>query len=80
MSLKKLTLNKEGVKALLNSEEISAACVEVAQQVQSRAGNDYSIAPPHQTGQRVAVNIYPGTKEAAEDNYENNTLLRALGR
>lgn len=28
---------------------------------------------------RAAANIYPATYEAAQDNYENNTLIKVVG-
>ncbi len=78
-NLKKIELNNEGIRALLKSEEIAAACVEVANQVQQRAGEGYAVAAPHYSDQRVIVNVYPATKEAAHDNYENHTLNVAAG-
>ncbi len=80
MSQIQVKVNYEGVSALLNSQEMADICTEVATQVCDRAGDGYAVAEPHLTGQRVAVNVYPATKEAEADNYENNTLLRALGR
>lgn len=80
MSQVQVKINYDGISALLNSQEMADICTEVATQVRDRAGEGYAIAEPHQTGQRVAVNVYPATEEAANDNYENNTLLRALGR
>ena len=74
----KVVLNRAGVGALLNSDEVAACVTESARGVQQKAGPDYEVAAPHKTGQRVAVNVYPGSEEAARDNYENNTLLRAI--
>lgn len=72
-------INYAGVGELLNSQWAADCCAEVAQQVAERAGDGYVVAAPHSTGQRVAVNVYAETKEAAKDNYENNTLLKAVG-
>lgn len=74
----KLKLVKQGVKALLNSPEVAAACVTVANAVAARCGDDWAVAEPHKTGQRVAVNVYPATKAAAEENAENDTARRAV--
>lgn len=74
----KVVLDRAGVHALLNCDEVAAKCSQIAREVAAKAGDGYEVAPPHKTGQRVAVNVYPATKEAAKDNYENNTLLRAL--
>lgn len=72
-------VNYRGVGELLNSDWAAKCCQEVAARAASRAGEGYAAAEPHKTGQRVAVNIYPATKEAAGDNYKNNTLLKAVG-
>lgn len=76
----KLKLVRSGVRKLLNSQEVSAAVEEIAAQTAQKAGDGYAAAAPHKTGQRVAVNVYPATKEAARDNYENDTLLKAVYR
>ncbi len=78
MSLKKLKLNRSGIHALLNSPEVSAEVERLAAQTARAAGDGYQAAAPHKTGQRVAVNVYPATREAAEDNVENDTLLRVI--
>ena len=77
MSKLKIELNREGVRALLNSEAAAAACKALASELAMRCGADYAAAPPHKTGQRVAVNVYPASRDAAEDNMENDTLRRA---
>lgn len=78
MSLKKFVLDRKGVHALLNSPEIEEVCVRTAAEVAARAGEGYTAAEPHRTGQRVAVNVYADSKEARRDNLENNTLLKVI--
>lgn len=73
-------VNYNGVKELLNSQWAADCCNEIADQVAGRAGDGYEVAAPHHTGQRVAVNVYAATHEAYQDNMENNTLLKAVGR
>ena len=80
MQLKKLKLNRAGVRQLLNSPEISAEIERLAAQTAQRAGAGYEAAAPHKTGQRVAVNVYPATREAALDNLDNDTLLKVVYR
>lgn len=75
----KVVLNSEGISELLNSQWAADCCTEIAEQVAGTAGPGYEVAPPHATGQRVAVNVYAATDEARKDNLENNTLLRAMG-
>ena len=72
-----IVLNREGVKALLNSQAAADVCTTLANELAGRCGADYAVAEPHKTGQRVAVNVYPGSKEAARDNAKNDTLRRA---
>ncbi len=80
MPLKKLMLNRAGIRALLNSPEISAEIERLAAQTAQQAGAGYEAAAPHKTGQRVAVNVYPATREAALDNLDNDTLLKVVYR
>ena len=50
---------------------------DAAIEIQNRAGSDYA----HRThvASFVAIsNVYPDSKEAAKDNYKNNTLLKAM--
>lgn len=71
---------RRGVKKLLNCEDVSKELVHQAYRVANAAGPGYNVAAPHKTGQRVAVNVYPATREAAIDNLENDTLLKAVYR
>ena len=80
MPLKKLKLNRAGIHALLNSPEISAEVERLAAETAQRAGTGYEASAPHKTGQRVAVNVYPATREAALDNLDNDTLLKVVYR
>lgn len=80
MPLKKLKLNRAGVRQLLNSPEISAEVERLAAQTAQRAGAGYEAAAPHKTGQRVAVNVFPASREAALDNLDNDTLLKVVYR
>jgi hypothetical protein len=53
-------------------------CREYAEEIQSRAGDDYDIS--EYVGQtRVNVSVYAATKEAMQECYDDNTLLKALG-
>jgi hypothetical protein len=71
-------LNYDGVGELLRSDEMMAVCREYAEEIQSRAGDDYDIS--EYVGQtRVNVSVYAATKEAMQECYDDNTLLKALG-
>lgn len=70
-------LNKNGVKELLKSPAMRNVITEYAAQIAQRAGDGYDFevrAYP----ERLHGNVFPATEEAAHDNYENNTLLKAL--
>ncbi len=75
----RVTLVRKGVRELLKSQAVADLCASLGQDMARRAGEGYEAAPPHQTGQRAAVNVYAGTREARRDNLENNTLLKAMG-
>ena len=72
-------LNYDGIGELLKSEWAAECCTEIAEDIAMRAGDGYEVSEPHDTGQRVAVNVYADTDEAKADNLENNTLLKAVG-
>ena len=71
-----VVLNSAGVVELLKSQEMMQYCTEVATAVKNRCGNGYST---HRGINRVNVSVVATTDEANQDNYENNTLLKALG-
>lgn len=73
-----LKLVSSGIRKLLNSQELAEACTRAAGEVAARCGDDWAVAEPHHTGQRVAVNVYPASKAAARDNAKNDTARRAV--
>ena len=72
----KLDIN--GLRELMKSAEMQGALEEAGQSVASAAGGDYGHRV-HVASYVAICNVYPDTKEAAKDNYENNTLEKALG-
>ena len=53
-------------------------CKSYAVAVQGRAGDGYEVTT--YTGRnRANASVHAETYEARKDNYENNTLLKALG-
>ena len=78
MSKVKFELNREGVKELLKSHEMAGICRTYAEKERGRAGAGYEVTT--YTGRnRVNASVHAETYEAREDNYNNNTLLKALG-
>lgn len=71
-------LNSEGVRELLQSQEMQNALQEIATDIQSKCGADYATdVQVMQT--RAIASVYTDNAEALKDNSENNTLLKALG-
>ena len=71
-------LNLPGLNELMKSSAMQAHLKQAGAAVASAAGTDCN----HTTYvlNWVAVeNIYPASEEAARENYQNNTLLTALG-
>lgn len=78
MSKVKFELNRDGVKELLKSQEAMNVCRGYAESVLARAGDGYELTT--YVGQnRVNASVHADTYEAKKDNYEHNTLLKALG-
>ena len=74
----KFVLNRSGVRELLQSDEMMAVCRDYAQKVADRAGDGYEL-DEYVGKNRVNVSIGAVTEEAKQDNYDNNTLLKAIG-
>lgn len=73
-----IKVNYAGVGELLKSDEMAALMQEYAQQTQQKAGDGYATDVFYGNS-RVMASVYTETQEAAKDNLENNTLLKALG-
>jgi len=73
----KFELNLQGLNELMKSEEMQKVLDDAAIEIQNRAGSDYAHRT-HVASFVVISNVYPDSKEAAKDNYENNTLLKAM--
>ncbi len=72
-----IRLNSEGVQELLKSDEMQALLSELASSKAGRAGGGYEYTV--KVGQRRAyANIYPASKEAYQDNPDNNTLEKVI--
>lgn len=69
----KFKLNYAGVGQLLKSEEMTSVLKSYADQASARAGDGYDVYVG-----RTRVNVSVASEEAAQDNLENNTLLKAV--
>lgn len=73
----KFELNREGVRQLMQSEEMKKVCLDHAQATASAAGAGY-VVTTHVGRNRVNASVKADTPEAIRDNLDNNTLLKAL--
>ncbi|MBR4406075.1 MAG: hypothetical protein IKT30_06845 [Bacteroidaceae bacterium] len=74
----KVKLNLPGLNELMTSPEISQAVLEAGQAVAQAAGPEYA-AEVHTANWIAISNVYPDSKEAAHENFKDNTLLKAIG-
>ena len=70
-------LNRAGVRELLKGAEMRSAIASEAAGIAARAGEGYA-SDVKTASTRVYANVYPASKEAAHDNYENNTLEKVI--
>jgi len=74
----KFKLNWRGVSKLLRSQKAADVCGEFAKNIQQRCGDGYEVTL-HPAGKtRSNASVYAKTLEAKKDNFENNTLEKAL--
>lgn len=71
-------LNMKGLNELMKSQEMEAVLEKAGEEVAKKAGTNYG-SRSHQASWVAICNVYPDSKEAANENYEHNTLLKALG-
>lgn len=73
-----IELNLRGLNQLMKSPEIQAQLQKAGDAVAAAAGKGYGTRV-HDANFVSIANVYPDTKEAAHDNYKNNSLLKAIG-
>ena len=81
MSKVKFELDTRGLNELMKSPEMQSILDQEGAKVAGRASGMSGEQFGHRThvADYVAItNVYPDSKEAARDNYNNNTLLKAL--
>lgn len=71
-------LNEEGVRELLNSEEMQDILQKEANKVLGRLPKGYGSSSGF-TSERAKVTVGTRSKQAAAQNMKENTLLKALG-
>ena len=73
----RIELNSDAVKALLKSDEMQAILEELGSGKASECGAGYGHAV-HVGVNRAYCNVYPITKDARQDNLDNNTLEKVV--
>lgn len=71
-------LNIDGLRELMQSDGMRSSLEEAGQAVAAAAGIGYGTRL-HEGSYVAICNVFPDSEEAAKDNYENNTLLKAVG-
>lgn len=76
--VKKFKLNRKGVGEILKSPEALELVTGYANAIQQRCGEGYIVTQYPSGKTRVNASVYTDTSEAMQDNFENNTLLKAV--
>lgn len=78
MGKTRVELNLQGINEVMKSTYIQEACEAAAKAIADATGQDYET----ETGTINYIaysNVVTADKEAIQDNYDNNTLLKAIG-
>lgn len=78
MSKLKFVLNGAGVRELLRAKEAAAACAEYANRIKDKCGEGYEVTTYVGGKTRANASVMAATVEARKDNFENNTLEKAI--
>jgi hypothetical protein len=78
MSKVKFDMDHAGVRALLRSQEATGVVLPYAQSIAGRAGEGFEVTT-YVGRNRVNASVHAATFEARKSNFENNTLLKAMG-
>lgn len=72
-----MVLKSAGVRALLKSPEMQAACQAEADKAAQKAGEGYATSVHHGTT-RVNVSVTPETYKARRDEAKTHALIKAV--
>ena len=77
----KFKLDHKGFSELLKSESMCKALEDAGNAVAKAAGaeGEYAVNV-HQAKWTAIANVYPNSKDAAKENYEKNTIEKAVGK
>ena len=68
-------LNREGVRELMQSDDMISVLKTYADGIATRAGEDYEV---YVGPTRANVSVRTANERGAQDNLDNNTLLKAV--
>lgn len=71
-------LDLAGLNELMKSAPMQTALEEAGRSVAGSAGSDYGMKT-YVINYVAVTNIFPTSEKAARENFENKTLLKALG-
>lgn len=74
----RLKFNSKAFRQLLTDPKVQADLLERAQAVAEAAGEGVEVLPVETPRRRAHVVVATQTDEAAKDNAEQNTLIRAI--
>ena len=78
MSKLQFKLNKAGVRKFLRSEEMAQVCGDFARDIRDKCGEGYEVSVYTGGKTRVNASVKAVTQKAKKDNFDNNTLEKAL--
>ncbi len=73
----KFELNKDGVRELLQSDEMMSVCLEYANNALNSLGSGYEVTSVVGSN-RVNAEVAAVSYSAKKDNSENNSILKAI--
>lgn len=76
----KVELDYKAVReVILKGDNVLAECLKHARRIAANCGSGYATDTYTNGKTRNNASVWPITPEARNDNYENNTLLKAAG-
>lgn len=74
----RIELDHEGIKALLNSDEIGAVCQEAAERIAQTAGDGFHVTRPYHPGSRTVYRVYGDSDDARIAEADDKVLSSAV--
>lgn len=75
---KQIEFNSKGFEELLKSQEVKGYLKQMADEIIAKSGDGYVVIEKQMPTRNIAI-VRADTKEAFQDNLDNNTLLKVIG-